>query len=154
MPEGFHLLVKDHPRNKVEDHLDICKNINHIPRVSLINYDVNSLDIIDNSFAIIMLSGFVGFEALLRQKPVFCFGASMVSRFTNYLQIYNCSNFEDLSKYLRKPDKTFDIDMLCKYVTSIMRRSEQIEIMTVLLRKPNRHGNKFTQNSIKIIFLI
>ena len=149
LPQGFHLLVKDHPRNQGRRPSSYLKKISQIPRATLINYEVNSLEIIDNSYGIIMLSGFVGFEALLRKKPVFCFGSSMLSRFSNFLNIYNCTNFEQLSENLRKQNKTFDENKLCKFVSSIIRRSEQIEIMTVLLKKSNRHGNKFTPQLYK-----
>ena len=113
------------------------------------DYDANSRVIIDESAVIVMLSGFVGFEALLRKKPVVCFGSSMVSNFSEYLPVFPIKNFEKLHvKFVEICDNQHDFSKLPQYVAAIKRRSEQIEIMSVLLQKGNRHGSKYTPRSI------
>ena len=59
------------------------------------DYDADSRAIIDESAVVVMLSGFVGFEALLRQKPVVCFGNSMVSSFSDY-PVFPLNSFNKL----------------------------------------------------------
>lgn len=43
-------------------------------RVKLVSLNLNSFDLIDNSKAVITVTGTIGIESLARGKPVFCFG--------------------------------------------------------------------------------
>ena len=145
LPHNYILIIKDHPRNHGRRTDDFLKEINSLSRVILVDYSVDSIDLIDLCSGVIMLSGFIGIEALLRNKPVYCFGDSMVSRFENYLPIFNCENYKDLNYFLKNNKLTFNKYNLEKFVASIIRRSESLELMTVLLGKKNRFGRKFSK---------
>lgn len=144
LPYEYELIVKDHPRNFGKRSKHFFREISSIPNVRLLKPSVNSLSAIDASEGVVMLSGFVGFEAILRQKPVYCFGRSILSNFSKHIPVTNCNDFDDLRASLRnqKP-KCFRKTSLL--VSSIIRESEEIEIMTVLLKKKNRHGNPYSE---------
>ena len=145
LPSGFKIYVKDHPRNKGRRTNAYLKRLANMPSVVLIDYDRDSKEIIDKCSIVIMLSGFVGFEALLRKKPVICFGDSLVSNFKNYLPVFPISNFESLHQLiLSVSDKKHNFNHLENFIASVRRRSEQIEIMSVLLQKKNRHGSGYS----------
>ena len=145
LPYNYKLIVKDHPRNKGRRPNSFFERLNNIQSVKIMDYDADSRVVIDESAVIVMLSGFVGFEALLRKKPAVCFGNSMVSNFSEYLPVFPVKNFEKLNAQLVEIcDNQHDFSKLSHYVAAIKRRSEQIEIMSVLLRKGNRYGSKYT----------
>ena len=145
LPYNYKLIVKDHPRNKGRRPYSFFKRLSNIQSVTMMDYDADSRLIIDECDVVVMLSGFVGFEALLRNKPVVCFGASMVSNFSKYLPVFPINNFDILHRsFVEVCENEHDFSKLPHYVAAIKRRSEQIEIMSVLLQKRNRHGSKWT----------
>jgi hypothetical protein len=63
-------------------------------RVKLISTKINSFELIDNSIAIATLTGTVGLEALIRQKPVLVFGTAWYEHLSGIFRIRTMKDLE------------------------------------------------------------
>ena len=80
LPEGWSLLVREHPTTWLKP-LDlsvrtktIYTDIAALDNVRVCSMDVDTFDLVDRSRAVATLTGSVGFQALIREKPVMAFG--------------------------------------------------------------------------------
>lgn len=77
LPKDVYIYVKEHPKQTV-----VCRTEKFYQkfyqrnRVRFINTNENSMQLIDNAFFVVTCTGTVGYEALLRNKPVIIFGNS------------------------------------------------------------------------------
>lgn len=74
LPFGHYLYVKDHPSNVGDIGSAFYKRISMIPNVKLIPFHHNSKELIPRSAGVITLTGTVGFEALILNKPIVILG--------------------------------------------------------------------------------
>jgi len=80
LPSGWILLVREHPSTwwrslmaKVRSP-DLYDRINKLSNVKIASMNLTTFGLIDNSEAVSTLTGKVGFQAILRNKPVIFFG--------------------------------------------------------------------------------
>ena len=81
-PEGWNIYVKEHPMQfkAVSSHgecsrtADFYDDLVALPNVMLIPISTSSFNLIDNAKAVATATGTIGWEAVLRQKPVMIFG--------------------------------------------------------------------------------
>jgi hypothetical protein len=80
LPEGWTLVVREHPSMWLHP-LDITvrtpdlyREISLLPNVKICSMDLDTFEVIDKSEAVATLTGSVGFQAILRNKPVIAFG--------------------------------------------------------------------------------
>ena len=80
--EAGEVWVKEHPsqfapyqRNYLGRSRDFYNAIEGIPNATLLHHDVDTFEAIDRCDAVVVLAGTVGWEAMLRDKPVFVFGS-------------------------------------------------------------------------------
>lgn len=83
MPKGWYIYVKEHifqfrpeslgERSRNED---FYHDLTLLPNVKLVPISVSSFDLIDHSNAVATVTGTVGWEALIREKPTLVFGYS------------------------------------------------------------------------------
>ncbi|EAP86966.1 capsular polysaccharide export protein, LipB/KpsS family [Croceibacter atlanticus] len=99
LPKGWRLLVKEHP-SIYTNHLDfryrnskLYKDINSLHNVELINLSFDTFKLIDNSQGIATITGTVGVQALIRNKPVLTFG---VASYRNIKNVYSIQSNNDL----------------------------------------------------------
>lgn len=81
LPAGVLLYVKDHPHGGVYRDVRDYKQLLQHKNVKLINPEISGKELIKNSLGVITINGTAGFEALLMNKYVFCFGKSFYSGF-------------------------------------------------------------------------
>ncbi len=83
VPEGWQIYVKEHPtqftpakffRAQSGRTFDMYDDIAAIPNVQLVAMDTATYDLIDHAQAVAATTGTVGWEAVLRGKPVLLFG--------------------------------------------------------------------------------
>ena len=97
LPEGWELYVKEHPATL---HLDKKKgecsrdtwfylDIASLPRTSLAPLDSNTIALVDESRCVATATGTVGWEALVRGKPVLVFGHSWYEYCKGIFRIMN-----------------------------------------------------------------
>lgn len=95
LPAGYFLYVKDHPHEYAyRDAIDY-KRLMSVPNIRLLDQRLSAKAIMKNAKGVVTINGTAGFEALLLNKQVYCFGHNMysfVSR-VNYVK-----NIRDLRK--------------------------------------------------------
>ena len=75
LPKDIYIYVKEHPKQTVVCRLEkFYEKFHKRNRVCFINTDENSMQLIDKSVFVVTCTGTVGYEALLRNKPVIIFG--------------------------------------------------------------------------------
>jgi capsule polysaccharide export protein KpsC/LpsZ len=98
-PHGWLIYVKEHPTQfivKVDNtrydwmYDDIAK----LHNVRLISANIDTFELIDNSKAIATLTGTIGFESVIRGKPVLCFGYAWYRGCEGVLSIQSLKQLE------------------------------------------------------------
>lgn len=75
LPKGVTLYVKEHPmQGERYRTIDFYKELLAIPAVQFIPREVDTYTLIDHALAVATATGTVGFEAIVREKPVLMFG--------------------------------------------------------------------------------
>ena len=70
MSDGFHFLIKEHPGVIGGRGIKFYKLLSHLENVTFVPTEANSNELIEESDAVLVWTGSVGFEAALRGKPV------------------------------------------------------------------------------------
>lgn len=145
LPPDTKLVVKDHPRNFCRRKLSYLNKINQIPNVILIDPRVSTRELIKNSHINIVLSGFIGFEAVILKKPVITFSKTIINILSNDM-VLNVKNFDEFeNKYFDfLKNYKHDEKKLENFIASIVESSAPIDLINVLFQKKNRHGKRFT----------
>lgn len=75
LPDGVELYVKEHPAQPaMARSAELYRQIAQLPRARLVPTDTSSFDLVSHCVAVATATGTVGWEALLRGKPVLAFG--------------------------------------------------------------------------------
>jgi len=94
------IYVKDHPRQgNILKTNNFISNILSKENVVLIDYQVNSLSLIRNSYAVATATGSAGLEAILNLKPVLMFGNRIYQTGPG---VYQIETYLDLQSALQK----------------------------------------------------
>lgn len=155
IPLGSILVVKEHPRSLGYRSLSYYKALLRIPNVFFINPDTSTRDVINNSNLVFVLSGFVGFEALLLNKPVIAFGDVMYSCISD-LMIKKCTDTSKLNQLINEiiSNYKFSEKSLKSYISAIYENTEGIDFYSSLLSKKGRHSigtDKSYEEQIKLL---
>ena len=70
MSDSFHFLIKEHPGVIGGRGIKFYKSLSHLENVTFVPTEANSNELIEESDAVLVWTGSVGFEAALRGKPV------------------------------------------------------------------------------------
>ncbi len=151
MPVKFKLIVKEHPRNIGRRSIRYYKKILEIPNVNIVDYNMPSNAIVKKSKLIIVLSGHIGFEAVLLGKPVIILGNAIYKMLPNHLVNF-VDNIKDLKEEILNTihNCKSDSSTVNKFISSIIENSFKLNLYTVLLKKVGREGGEdFTDNKYK-----
>lgn len=108
LPSNFILLVKEHisqGRNSRYRNMQFFNDIKAFSNVRIIKSHEDPINLIKKSFAIANLSGTIGLETIVRNKPLILFGSVFYQNFRNVFQI---KNFEDLDNIIEKIEAKSD----------------------------------------------
>ncbi len=97
LPPNVFLYVKDHPHGGNYRNVRDYKALTKIPNVKLIDPQYSGKSLIKKSKGVITINGTAGFEALLLNKHVICFGNAFYSGFKGVNKI---KHVRDLAKVL------------------------------------------------------
>ena len=141
MPVDYKLLVKEHPRNIGRRGKGYYEKILRIPNVDFANFELPSIEIVRASRLVIVLSGNIGFEAVLSQVPVISFGSAIYNMLpttmVNHLSSMNNLHFEITNTI---ESYKYSKDEILKYISAIIANSFSLDLYTVLLKKDGREG--------------
>ncbi|KLE11780.1 hypothetical protein AF80_00080 [Aliarcobacter butzleri L355] len=147
LPSNFKLLVKEHPRNIGRRSMGYYKKILDIPNVDFVDFYLPSIEVVKKSKLIIVLSGNIGFEAVLLGKPVISLGNTPYNMLPNHIV-----NYVDNIKYLYDEIKKTiinhqnDSNTIKKYISAVIKNSFKLDLYTVLLKKSGREGGSIFDN--------
>ena len=102
LPEGYKLVVKEHPHFKGGTTLGELKRISQKKNVVLVPVNANTQELMKNSSAIIVLCSNVGWQALMYHKPVIVLNSTSEKDFRFYYDDYGVTfNVGDPSQLKR-----------------------------------------------------
>ena len=159
LPVGYTLIVNEHPRNIGKRKIGYYKKLSSIPNVAIASFEVRSFDIIKYSSLVVVLSGFIGFEASLLKKPVISLGIANYNILPKSI-INGVKNIKDLYSEIQYSlfHYQYNESILLDYLSSVIFNSTRINFYNVLLAK-NRMGkssdlNDFNENIESLARLI
>jgi len=134
IPVGLTLVVKEHPASIGKRPLSYYQKIIDIPNVRLADPNLPSKLLIHHARLVATISGGIGWEAVIRQKPVVIFGHtpyeflpdSMVRRVTDLEKLG-----EVIDYLLRGYD--YQEDSITAYIAAVMSQSVPINFYSALL---------------------
>ena len=100
LPSNFILLVKEHKSQGINSryrNLQFFKDIKSYSNVRIVNSQEDPIKLINKSFAVANLSGTIGLEAIIRNKPLILFGSVF---YQNYKNVFQIKKFEDLDNII------------------------------------------------------
>jgi hypothetical protein len=111
LPAGWKLFIKENPYQflKMEPSHQAFKNeffyksLQKLPNTYLVPINTNNFDLIDNSKAVVTLTGMIGWEALNRQKPVAVFGYASYKACSG---VFIIKNEKDLKGFINNIDQS------------------------------------------------
>lgn len=147
LPEGYTLVVKEHPHFKGGTPVGELRRISRQKNVMIAPIDVSSHELIEHSSAVIILCSNVGWQSLMYHKPVVVLNSSSDKDYRFYLDDYgvtfNASTPDVLPSVIRdaldsKPNED-RIDSFLYHV--IMRHREINDLCPVDYNKINKEEN-------------
>lgn len=126
VPIGYRVIVKEHPGMKGERKLGYYREIEKLCNVQLLSPSVDSHQVIEQSDAVLTITGSSAWEAILYEKPVIAFGP-LCYGFGDL--IYRCNNITDLPAILRSAIHGFkpDRNQMLRLVWSLLASAHELE---------------------------
>jgi hypothetical protein len=148
LPVGMKLLVKEHPRALGYRSFSYYKKLLDIPNVLLAHPDQEVRTIIQKSQVVISLATFVGFEAVILQKPSLMLGGPRPFSILPDSMVRYVHSMNDLASEIADLVENYEYKErpLINYIASTMKGSVAIDYFTTLLKKKGRHGDSRIDN--------
>ena len=89
LPVGCYLYVKDHPHELAYRKADDYYRLMQIPNVRLLSPELPGKVLIANAIGVLSINGTAGFEGLMLNKQVYCFGKNYYSMTPRVTYIHN-----------------------------------------------------------------
>ena len=108
LPSNFILLVKEHKSQGINSRyrkIQFFNEIKYFSNVRIIKSHEDPINLIKKSFAIANLSGTIGLESIVRNKPLILFGSVFYQNFRN---VFKIKKFEDLDNIIEKIEEKKD----------------------------------------------
>ena len=110
LPKDWLIYVKENPKqfNPIAEGntgrpLRFYRDALKIPRVSFTPIDMDPFALIDQALAVFSVAGTIGWEAIVRGKPVICFGPSWYEHYSpGVLRVRNGVDLESVPAFIRR----------------------------------------------------
>lgn len=139
IPITWKLAVKDHPAGVGRRNIRYYKKLLEIPNVVLANHYVDSAYVIEHSQMVFTVSGFSGFEAILKRKPVITFGKTFYDILPD-LMIQKVQSLQVLPfvvKGLLENYRYCENEIVC-LIAAIIKNSIPLNLYSQVLKKDGR----------------
>jgi hypothetical protein len=126
VPLGYWVLVKEHPIMKGQRPVRYYRELKKFYNVQLLSPSVDSHDLIQQSNAVLTITGSAAWEAILYEKPAIAFGPLC---YGFYDLVYHCGDVADLPATLREARQRFrpDHELLLKFVWAFLDSAYELE---------------------------
>lgn len=88
-------------------------------RVKIVSLDIESFDLIDNSQAVVTVTGTIGIESLCRGKPVLCFGRAWYENCPGAFKIRNKEDLLSAWKMINREGFLIDQEKVDEYIYTL-----------------------------------
>lgn len=135
LPEGYKLVVKEHPHFKGGTTLGELKRISQKKNVVVVPVNANTQELMRHSSAVIVLCSNIGWQALMYHKPVIVLNSTSDKNFRFYYDDYgvtfNVSDPSQLSKVIHHAlESKIDADTIDSFLYYvIMKQHKKSEIL-------------------------
>ncbi len=152
IPVTWKLVVKDHPAGVGRRNIGYYTKLLEIPNVVLANHYIESKHIIEKAKIIFTVSGFSGFEAILKRRPVVTFGKTFYDILPDCM-IQNVQSLQVLPlvvKQLLENYRYCENEIVC-LIAAIIKNSTPLNLYSQVLKKKERitFGNKTSEEQMK-----
>lgn len=141
LPIHFKLYVKDHPRMFGFRTRKYYKELKKIPNVKLVDPQVNSLHLIPKSKLAVVITGSVGWEALMLKKPVITFGGVFFNKLS---MVKRCDSYDKLSDIVKYQLENFKYneEEIINYIGLIIKYSTSVDLQHLWHRETDRQKKR------------
>jgi UDP-N-acetylglucosamine 2-epimerase len=142
VPIGMKVVVKEHPRSLGVRPTAYYRKLLAIPNVVLVHPFTPAVAIIRHASLIAIISGAIGFESLVAEKPVIVFGTTPLTLLPNSM-VRQANNPAKLADDIRLAleEYTYDYEALVRYICANLEGSIPMNIYSVVLQKNLRVAN-------------
>ena len=141
LPITWKIVVKDHPASVGRRNIKYYKKLLEIPNVVLADHYLESKTIIEYAKIVFTVSGFSGFEAILKAKPVITFGKVFYNMLPDTM-VRNVLCLQKLSDVINDFLISYEYSQkeAVSLVAAIMKNSVRLNLYTQVLNKKGRIG--------------
>jgi hypothetical protein len=134
LPSDWKIYVKEHPGQFIKIGAygyigrdeQFYRRLAMLPNVSFVPIDSDHFSMLDNSRCVATITGTVGWEALVRGKPVMVFGEAWYQDAPNVYRIRNSADCRNALMKIFDSPKT-DEEGLIKYINAVIASSIDID---------------------------
>lgn len=129
LPENYCIYVKEHPHQLMphrEGHMSRMKEMYEFlirnPRVKLMRIEESSFELLKNSEAVGTICGTVGWESIVREKPVVLFGFSWYENYKGVLRITDDESAKKIQEFIES--YKYDEQSLMAYLSAVGKNTK------------------------------
>ena len=136
LPVGMKLVVKEHPAASGYRPISYYKKLGDIPNVLLLSASIRSREVINNAKLVAVISGSVGFEAVMLKKPVVTLGDAPFNILPD-LMVHEVGDLRGLARIVDTILKNHKHEeaALIAYVSAVMQEGVAVDFYTSLLSR-------------------
>lgn len=156
LPAGMKLYVKEHPRSLGLRPYSYYKELFNIPNLYIVDVQTPSMPMVGRSSFVAVISGTIGFEAIMAGKPVLIFGFPKYEGIPGEMT-KKCFNLFEMPQDIRQllTNYTYNKETILLFLSSLIEGSVAIDLYSALLRKPGRqsfqNGKISQEENIKLL---
>ena len=141
LPAGMKLLVKEHPRSMGLRPYNYYKALFEIPNLYLADVHAPSIPMVNASKFVGIISGTIGFEAVMMGKPVLILGHPKYEAIPGKMT-RKCLNLFEMPQAIRTllDEYEYSRDNIVTFISALIEGSVDIDLYSNLLKKPGRHS--------------
>lgn len=143
LPVGMKLVVKEHPASIGYRPLKYYRKLLEIPNVIIAKPSIASRELVNSSRLVAIVSGSIGFEAIILRKPVLYLGGVIFGMMSDKM-IRRTVDLQNLASDIHAllSDHEHDENELLAYVAAVMNMSVPIDFYSRLLRRKGILGTE------------
>ena len=126
----YYLVIKDHKGNDGYRNNSFYKTISYLPNIKILHKEENPYEIISYSKGVICLTGRIGFESFILNKPVAVFGDVFYENWPHATKIKSLSDFKKWCLFtLKQKNFNFSENSKKKYIEDYLRNVYDFKIV-------------------------
>lgn len=141
LPAGMKLLVKEHPRSMGLRPYCYYKALFEIPNLYVADVHAPSIPMVNASRFVGIISGTIGFEAVMMGKPVLILGHPKYEAIPGKVT-RKCLNLFEMPNDIRTllDEYEYSRENIVTFISALIEGSVDIDLYSNLLKKPGRHS--------------